>query len=604
MRPGRISKMVAAAAAVVLALAACTPTAPDPDTPTPSATVVDGGNVTVLESAPFTSFNPLSVTGNTLTNSRIAAATHSGFFTVDEKLTVLKNEEFGTVEKVKDRPLTVKYTINDGVQWSDGAPVTAHDLFLQWAALSEYFNDATLDSNFAVARGNAYFHAAGDHSELAESDLPQISDDGSSMTLTYSTPFSDWETAFGATVSIPAHIVAGRTGFVEAQALTALLRKQAKGDPSNPQPSNPELRKVADFWNSGFDTKSMPDPSLALSNGPFLVKGMTAEQELVLTRNADYEWGFKPRLETLTVNYEADPDKAVDALKAGTVDVISPPVTADRLASLNAADGVELQQGLGLGFDQLVLNFQGVLSASRLRAAFLTAVPRQEIVDQVAKPLDPAAQMRNSFVFHPAQEPYEDSVANNGIAQFAAPSAAAGTLQDGNIAKAKDMLDGARPTVRILYNKDDPERAAEYALIANAAQEAGFTITDAGKGASEWMDDLRAGAFDVVLYGWTGNPVGSVQIPQLFRTGAVSNLNNFSNPVVDQLTEKLAVTSDAQEQDEIKAQIDKLLMEAAYGLPLFQRTSLSASGQHVSGVLHSPLDLGPWHSVARWAYVK
>ncbi len=604
MRSGRIFKMLTAAAAAALVLVACTPAEPNPDIPAPSATIVDGGSVTVLESAPFTSFNAMSVTGNTVTNTRVASATHSGFFTVDEKLNIVKNEKFGRVEKVRDSPLTVKYTINDGVQWSDGAPVTADDLFLQWAALSGYFNDATLDSNFAVAQGNAYFHVAGDHAMLAGSGLPEIGDDGSSMTLTYSTPISDWEGAFGAMVVVPAHIVAGRTGFVDAPALTALMRKQAKGDPSDPKPGNAELRKVADFWNTGFDTKSMPDPSLALSNGPYLVQGITPDQELVLTPNADYLWGPKPRLDSLSVKYETDPDRAVDALRSGAADVISPPVTADRLAALGSADGVALHQGPGLGFDQLVLNFKGVLSEPKLRTAFLMTVPRAKIVEQVAKPLDPGAQMRNSFLFHPAQDGYAESAANNGIEQFTADHSGGGIEQEENISRAKEVLGGAQPTVRVLYNRDDPERAAEFALVADAAQEAGFTVTDAGKGVNDWMSALQAGAFDVALYGWTANPTGSMQVPHLFRTGAVSNLNNFSSPVADQLIAELGGTTDGKKQAEIKREIDQLLMEAGYGLPLFQRTALSASGRNITGVAYSPLDTGPWHSVANWAAVK
>ncbi|MDD0858994.1 hypothetical protein NHF46_17190 [Arthrobacter alpinus] len=222
MRPGRISKVLAAAAALAVVLSACTgtPPAPNPASASPTATV--GGNVTVLEAAPFTSFNAASVTGKTATNTRVDAATHSGFNTVDSDLKIVKNEQFGKYEKVKDNPLTIKYTINEGVQWSDGEPVTAaDDLMLQWAAMSGWYNDSVLDKNFAVTSGTAYFHSAGDHSGLAQTERPVISDDGKSLTLIYTKPFSDWETAMGSTVSIPAHIVAVRAGLADAPALSA-----------------------------------------------------------------------------------------------------------------------------------------------------------------------------------------------------------------------------------------------------------------------------------------------------------------------------------------------------------------------------------------------
>lgn len=596
MRPGRISKVLATAAALALALAACTGTPPAPNQTTTSPTPTAGGNVTVLEGSPFSSFNATSVTGNTLTNARIASATHSGFNSVGSDLKIIKNDKFGKYEMVKDKPLTIKYTINSGVQWSDGAPVTADDLLLQWASASGYFNDATLDKNFAVTAGTAYFHAAGDNTGLAKTEFPVIGDDGLSLTLTYTTPFSDWETALGSTVDVPAHIVAVRTGLKDAQALTALLQSVPKGDPAKPVPANPALRKVADFWNTGFDSKTMPDPTLALSNGPYLVKGVTADKELILTRNADYTWGDVPKLDTLTVHYESDSDKQIDALEAGTADVATPAASAERISALAAlkSAGVQVQQGLGLGFDQLVLNFKGVLSPPDLRSAFLHTVPRQEIVNQIAKPLDSNAEVLNSFVFNPVHVPYKESARSNGTTDMAAV----------DLVAAKELLAGASPTVRILYNKDDPDRAKEYSLIAASATLAGFSVTDAGKDAKQWLAALKEGAFDVALYGWTSNPTGSVQVPQVFTTGAVSNLNNFSNTVVDQLTEQLAANPDDAKQNALKMQIDQLVVEAAYGLPLFQRTALSATGKHVSGVQYSPLDIGPWQSVAQWAYVN
>ncbi|WP_449373692.1 ABC transporter substrate-binding protein [Arthrobacter psychrolactophilus] len=331
---------------------------------------------------------------------------------------------------------------------------------------------------------------------------------------------------------------------------------------------------------------------------------MAADKELVLTRNLDYTWGPKPTLDTVTVHYESDPEQQIAALAATTADIISPTVTADHLRKLSAleTDGVALQQGQGLGFDQLVLNFKGVLANPQLRTAFLHTVPRADIVEQVAKPLDPDATVLNSFVFRPSQVPYKESTQSNRISTYTAPVADSTASPAPN--KAKELLDGAKPTVRILYNRSDPDRVQEYSLVAAAATEAGFVVTDAGKDADSWLSALKDGAFDVALYGCTSNPTGSVQVPQIFRTSGISNLNNFSNTVVDQLTEQLAAEPDPAKQNALKMQIDQLVVEAGYGLPLFQRTGLSASGPHATGVEFSPLAIGPWQSIAGWAFVK
>lgn len=595
MRFGRISKTLAVTALVAV-LAACTTPTPEPVGPTASASNSAGGTVTVLEQSPLTSFNPESVTGKTATNVRIASATHSGFNSVDSSLKIVKNESFGSYKKVSDDPLEIKYTINKDVKWSDGEPVKAADLLLQWAAASGYYNDATLDADFKVTKGTAYFHSAADPTGLNNTELPVIGDEGASLTLKYTKPFSDWETALGSTVAIPAHIVAQRSGLKDVDALVSLLGTVPKGVPSAPGRPNTELKKVSDFWNTGFDSKSMPDPSLALSNGPFLVKSVEPSKEAILTRNDDYTWGKKPKLDNITVAYASTSALAIDALEGGKADVVSPVADQTNLTRLQGlkSKGVETMAGQSLGFDQLVINFKGVLSKADYRTALMKSVPRKEIVEALVKPFDDKAEPLNSLMFRPVQTPYKESAASNGSKDFA----------EVDIAEAQKLLGEAKPSVRILYNKEDPNRLKEFQLISASITQAGFTVIDSGLPAKGWQSALTAGAFDIALYGWMANATGSAQVPNVFKTGADSNLNNFSNTVVDQLTNQLASDPDDAKQNALKMQIDKLAFEAGYGLPLFAVPGLVARSKHVTDISYSPVEIGVWWNVADWGYKK
>ena len=125
-----------------------------------------------MEVNAFNTFNPNTADGNTDINSKISYATHSGFFYIDNKLNVVRNEKFGKMEKVSDNPLTVKYTINEGVKWSDGTPSTAADLVLQWAAFSGYYDDADAEAK----TGTSYFSYAGDPTGIALTDFPELGD--------------------------------------------------------------------------------------------------------------------------------------------------------------------------------------------------------------------------------------------------------------------------------------------------------------------------------------------------------------------------------------------------------------------------------------------
>lgn len=120
MRLNRLTKLGAACAAAVLALTACTAEQLAPEE-LPGSSPTPGGEVTVAEAGVVDSFNPQSAAGNTELNRKLAYATHSGFNYVDNNLDIVPLEDFGSYELVSEDPMTVKYTVKEGVAWSDGA---------------------------------------------------------------------------------------------------------------------------------------------------------------------------------------------------------------------------------------------------------------------------------------------------------------------------------------------------------------------------------------------------------------------------------------------------------------------------------------------------
>lgn len=592
MRFGRISKAVGVAAVAALALSACAGNAGNSNSSASGGAAKDGGSATVVEVNGFTSFNSETSTGNVDTNGKIAYATHSGFGYIDNKLNVVRNDKFGKFEKLSDDPLTVKYTVNEGVKWSDGAPVTANDLVLQWASSSAYYDDSNPDAK----TGTTYFQPAGDTSGLNMTSFPEISDNGRSMTLKYSKPFADWESAIGVSPNVrtPAHVVAQKAGLKDANALTELMKGLPKGDPTKPAAVNESLKKVADVWNTGFDTKQLPtDPSLFLSNGPYVVKDIQPDQSMTLVRNKDYTWGPAPKLDQITVRYIGSASAQIQALKNGEADIIAPQASADTVQQLEAlaSQGVSLNKDKQLSYDHLDLNFSGPLADKNVREAFMKSVPRNDIVNKVIKPLDAEAKPLDSQLFVPSQAKYADAVKNNDSAKY----------QNADIEGAKKLLNGATPTIRIMYNKDNPNRLDAFTLISQSASQAGFKIVDGGLGKSEWSKALGNGSYDASIFGWINPGVGVSNVPQLFKTGAGSNFNQFSNPEADKLMDELVTTTDKAKQDDLQVQIDKLIWDSAFGLPLFQSIGVEAYSDKVTGIKYNPTQTGVWWNVWEWA---
>ena len=592
MRFGRTSKAIGVAAVAALALSACATSGGgnSPEGTGDSTAAGAGGSISVAEVNAFSSFNSDTAVGNVDINSKISYLTHADFNYIDNELNVVKNEEFGTYEKVSEDPLTIKYTVNEGVAWSDGNPVDAGDLLLAWAVYSGHFDDATYNDEGEVDKGTAYFSYAGDTSGLGLTDKPEISDDGRSITLKYSKPFADWEISYGVLDS-PAHVVAEKAGLADEQALVDLITESPKGNPDKPA-ENEELKAVADFWNTGFDSKTLPsDASLYLSTGPFIVDSITPDQSMTLVRNEAYEFGPMPNVEEITIRYIGAAPDQVQALKNGEVDIIAPQASADTVELLEGLEGVTVNRGEQLSYDHIDLNFSGVFEEANVREAFMKAVPRKAIVDRLMAPLDPEAKPLDSQFFVPAQAAYEDSAANNGSENY----------QEADIEGAKELLAGATPEVRIMYNKDNPNRVDAFTLIEESASKAGFKIVDGGLGGSDWGAALGGGTYDATIFGWISPGVGVSGVPQIFRTKADSNYNGFSSKEADALMDELIVTTEPEKQDELIKQIDKIVWDSFYGLPLFQPVGIDAyNSDRIEGVKYMPNQTGVWWNFWEW----
>lgn len=598
MRLGPLSTALGFAAAAVLALGACTavdePVAPLPVLAPEVPSAAQGGSVTVAEVNALSTFNPNTADGNTDINAKISYATHSGFFYLDNKLSVVRNEKFGTMEKISDDPLTVRYTINEGVKWSDDTPVTAADLLLQWAAFSGYYDDAAPDGT----AGTSYFSYAGDPAGLALTGFPDLGADGRTLTLTYARPFADWETALGGPgVDIPAHVLARKAGLAGTQEFVDLLKSVPRGDPDNPVPGNPQLEVMAALWNTGFDSTTLPaDLSLFLSNGPYLVRSVTENQALTMVRNRDYNWGPEAKLDEITVRFIGDASAQVQALKDGQADIIAPQASADTMDRLKVleSDGVTIDVGRQLAYDHIDLNYSGPFAEKDVREAFLKTVPRRDIVERIVKGLDPTAAPLDSQLLVPDQAAYADAAKNNGSAAY----------REVDIPEARKLLNGATPEVRIMYNRDNPNRVIAFSLIRESAGKAGFRVVDGGLGSSDWGKALGKGGYDAAIFGWSSSGDGGSGVPQIFKSGSDSNFNGFSDPTADELMDELIVTSDPRRQDSLTQEIDRKVWESGYGLPLFQLVGVDAYSDRITGVKYMPNQTGVWWNFWDWAHKK
>jgi len=342
----------------------------------------------------------------------------------------------------------------------------------------------------------------------------------------------------------------------------------------------------------------MPEnPELVVGNGPYTITDFVADQYVTMTANLNYTGANLPKVAEITVRFITDPLAAVQALQNGEVQVISPQATADVATALADLDVTVIGGNEG-AYEHIDLQFDqsksGHFNNPLIREAFMKVIPRQEIVDKLIKPLQPDAEVRNSQVFLPGAEGYDESVAENGSADFAEVDI------DGAIALLAEA-GVVNPEVCMLFSSTNPRRANEFLLIQQSGALAGFNVTDCSS--PDWGGLLGTpGAYDASLFAWQSTSLGVTNgPPPTFTTGAINNLNFYSNPDMDALTEALGQEFDPAAQIEIQKQIDKLLWDDFYGVTIFQFPAVTAFDQNaIANISPSPLSPTIFWNVWEW----
>lgn len=610
MRITRKSAAAALIAASALALTACSSSPGNGESSSSGggAGLSQDSAVNIAWNQPFYSYNNTSSTGNATANAIIKYLMADSFNYYNTDLALTPDPGYGTYEKVSDDPLTIKYTFADTAVWSDGTPVGPADMLLEWAAQSGKFNtvEAETDAEGNVTNQDAidagvYFDAASPCAALI-TETPKI--DGKSITFVYSKPFADWETCITG-ANLPAHIVAERAlGMTDAtEATDALVKAIDEND-------TPSVAKISHVWSTDFNYDSLPDdPGLYLSSGAYVMTDFVKDQYMTLKANEAYKGDHKATINTVTIRWNGDPMGQVQALQNGEVDLISPQSTADVLEALKAIDGltvttadeatyehVDLQFANGGPFDPATYGGDAA-KALKVRQAFLHTIPRQQIVDNLIKPLNPNAQLRQSFTVVPGSPNYDSIVKANGQET---------TYGSVDIDTAKSLLAEAGVTtpvtVRLLFDPNNTRRQNEYELIAASAKEAGFDVQPY-QVQTDWGTDLSNATsyYDAALFGWQSTSTAVTESDANYRTGGTNNFYGYSNPEVDKLFDQLQVETDPAKQGEILGQVEKHLVDDAFGVTLFQFPGVTAwNPAHIGNV--QKISLSPTIFYGYWEW--
>lgn len=578
-------------------------------------------SVIINETTSMTSLNQGTPDTNLVTNGDIAYLTGAGFYYYDNKPSIVRNTNFGTYAITKNtaKDFEVTYTVKKGQVWSDGVPITGADLLLSHILdSSAYSIKAGLGDPTKTPAFNSINYGAPYDSHIKSVAL---SSDNMSVTLKYDSFQPDWQ-IMGPGPS-PVHALElmadGKKKLPTVAAGVAATAQFVKDFNAGLKGPNARLAKIGKIWSNDYniqDIDSSTNPLLLISNGGFIVKSAQKDQKVTLVRNPKYTSGPAlakvNSLQQVIFTFVTDGSPAAQALSNGEVDIYDGQPDSATFAQLKSLSGVNVALSTTMTYEHVDLRvanpagdttdaaYAGPFADSAgqkgadLRKAFLLALPRQSVVNkEVAQAYDPTSQadavVMNSNFLLPGQIGYSDVTKANDSSIYTA-----GTQADRDAAALKlvqkyypNAAAGSNTVPVNMLFKNNARRIGENLLIATEEAKAGFKVSTVGNAA--WSSKLSDPSYDVAMFAWSPTAVSQTGNNANYQSDGGNNFYGWNDPALDTVLHSLEKPLTQAQITAATLKADKIVMDHAWTLPLYQWPQVTAYNSIVKGIKPSPL---------------
>ena len=556
-------------------------------------------NLVVIHTTnPFTSLNPYTTDGNSTINRDVNYLTSAGFNYLNGQGEIVPNTSFGRYVVIPPSSASsnyqVRYTWSSDAVWSDGVPITKEDFLLWYMVTNNSFAKAAglgSPDNGGVSAFRSLLYSGWENTYI---EKPSGWGDNF-ITFQYSNLPADWE--LHTPIAMPAHALSmlAEGGTISSQFATHLSNANlAKSNFFKAFSSNETgvLRKLGDTWSKSYNVSRVDrntNPLLLVCNGAYRVSeaGVDSIKNVRLVKN-DRSITTEPRITSIEFALYPDGNRAEAAVDSGEIDIYAMQATADTVARFKTKSGINVVSGDATIIEHFDIRIGGSgttwnsakplqgqsVQARELRSALLMAIPRQEIIDSVIKPINSLAQVPESLMVLPSNNQYFSQVQNSDVSKYSPNGESASTKAEKALQIVKKYYPTAssdRPIipVRILYGANNSRRAAVGKLINSNLSKAGFQVTESVE--ATWASKLTDPTYDAMFFAWVISPWSSVGNPaDKYCSTCGNNYIGLSNTIIDNATRSLATSQSTSEKDSTYAKIENQVVSIeAASLPLF-----------------------------------
>ncbi len=339
--------------------------------------------------------------------------------------------------------------------------------------------------------------------------------------------------------------------------------------------------------NSEFLMREDPFVQHPIGTGPYMLKNITAEREVILVANENYFKG-RPHIDKFIARPFADQNIMGQALMFNAIDMIVL-VNHRDIPQLQGDKRFVLQPYNALSYSFFGFNMRNPLLADKLvRKAFTYALNRQEMLDSffqrqgtiISGPYAPGSWAYNLDV---QPLPYDPEMAVNLLIE-------AGFVKgdDGIMVK-----DGQKLSLTLKVPIAKESEAVKRVILAfkNYLSKIGVEINAEFQEWLAWKEDIFLHHdFDIMFAAWVFDD--SADISSLFHSAETgpwkNNFGAFSNPEVDNLIVESKLTLDHEKRRTINRKLHEIIADENPYTFLWTITNYAAYNQKLRRVAIHP----------------
>lgn len=463
-----------------------------------------------------------------------------GLMTFNEKGELVE----GMAERyeVSEDGLTYTFYIRDGVTWTNGDPVTAHDFEYAWKrALNPETASYYAHILYPIKGAEAYNTGEGSEEDVGVKAL-----DDKTLEVTLETP-----TAY----------------FLELTAFYTYFPVN-----KNVVESNPDWAK---------------DPSTYVTNGPFKLVEWKHNDQIILEKNEDYYNADKIKLDGIDLDIIEDQNTAWQKYEGGEYHILVD-VPTSVVAQLKAENNPELNIGFQVGTYYYNVNPNiKPFNNAKVRKALSMAMDREVITENITQ----GGQIPAYGVVPPG---LEDESGNDfrevqGNLFEYNPEEAKKLFEEGLKEEGMTVEDFNNQNFVLLFNTSESHKK-----IAQAVQEMWRTNLGVEIGLENVefqvkLDREKAGDYHISRAGWLGDFMDPMTFLDLWWSQSEFNDVKYNNPEYDELIEKAKSTNDQEVRMQAMKEAEKILMEDMPVIPVYFYTQPYTVKPNVTGIVKVPV---------------